>query len=145
MLTVALPIGVTLSLLLVEATGLSAGGIITPAYVAIILDDPRELARLALLSAATLLVVEVLARFLFLYGTRRFSVTVLVGMTLGSVALLLPYGAPARGPELAAFGFIVPGLIAHQIARQGLWPTLIAIGITAPAVRLLILVVEHFA
>ena len=53
MLTVALPIGVTLSLLLVEVTGLSAGGIITPAYVAIILDDPRELARLALLSFAS--------------------------------------------------------------------------------------------
>jgi len=151
MLTTTLPVGVAVSLLLFELTGLSAGGIISPAYVALVLDDPPALGLLAATTLLTWAFVQVLARTLFLYGSRRFSVTVLVGMTLGAGAHMLQpaigdaigLGLGPTATDWAIFGIVVPGLIAHQFARQGIVPTLLLIAIAAPIVRVIALVFLH--
>lgn len=137
MLILTLPIGIAVSLLLLELTGLSAGGIVTPAYVALVLDDPRALGLLAAVTALTWASVALLARWLFLFGSRRFSVTVLIGATLSTGAHVLLSGGVGQPDEVVLFGFVVPGLIAHQFARQGIVPSLAMIAIAAPIVRVL--------
>jgi len=139
MLSTTLPIGVAVSLLLVEITGLSAGGIITPAYVALVLDDPLALALLFAASFATWLLVKFLTRTLFLFGSRRFSVSVLIGVALSSAIYGVQSVLGQQGPEWAVFGFVIPGLIAHQFLRQGVLPTLALIAIAAPLVRSIVL------
>lgn len=143
MLTLALPIGVAVSLLLFEITGLSAGGIISPAYVALILGDPVALALLAGTTFLTWLIVMGLGRSLFLYGSRRFSVTILVGVTLstGAYALQSHFRLPEN--EWVVLGHIVPGLVAHQFARQGVFLTLVLVAIAAPLVRAAVLLIER--
>ena len=139
MLTAALIIGVVVSLLLTELTGLTPGGIIVPGYVALLIDRPAALLGFFLVAGASYAIVLILGSRLMLYGRRRFAVAVLVGLTLSVGAQMIP---PAFMPpylEWIGLGYIVPGLLAHQFDRQGVLPTLLTLAIAAPLVRLLLL------
>lgn len=138
MLTAALVIGVVVSRLLTEWIGLSPGGIIVPGYVALLLDRPAALLGFLIVAAASYGIVLALSTRLMLYGSRRFSVALLAGLTLSIGAqwatpfFNLPY------VEWVGLGYIVPGLLAHQFDRQGVLPTLLMLAVAAPLVRLLV-------
>ena len=138
MLTAALIIGVVVSLLLTELVGLSPGGIIVPGYVALLLDRPAALLGFLLVAATSYGIVLALSTRLMLYGSRRFAVALLTGLTLSAgaqwaVPLFVPY------VEWVGLGYIVPGLLAHQFDRQGVLPTLLMLAIAAPIVRLILI------
>ena len=141
MLTAALIIGVVVSLALTELIGLSPGGIIVPGYVALLLDRPAALLGFLLVAAASYGIVLAVSTRLMLYGSRRFTVAVLAGLTLSVGA---QWAAPLFVPsyvEWVGLGFIVPGLLAHQFDRQGVLPTLLMLAIAAPLTRLIVIVV----
>jgi poly-gamma-glutamate biosynthesis protein PgsC/CapC len=139
-LTAALIIGVVVSLLLTELVGLTPGGIIVPGYVALLLDRPAALLGFLLVALASFGIVLALGTRLMLYGSRRFTVAVLAGLTLSVGA---QWAVPIYMPgyvEWAGLGFIVPGLLAHQFDRQGVLPTLMMLAIAAPLVRVILIV-----
>jgi poly-gamma-glutamate biosynthesis protein PgsC/CapC len=137
MLSTTLVIGVVVSLLLTEVAGVVAGGIIVPGYVALVLDRPAALLGFLIIGLASYSVIRLLRTRLLLFGSRRFAVAVLTGLSLSVVAqrvsdTLIP------GPiEWAGLGLIVPGLLAHQFDRQGILKTLAALAVAAPLTRLL--------
>jgi len=140
-LTASLVIGVVVSLLLTELVGLTAGGIVVPGYIALLLDRPLALAGFLVVALIAYGCVRLLGRLLMLFGTRRFAVSVLVGMTL---SLGVQWAWPLFNPpyvEWVGLGYIVPGLLAHQFDRQGIWPTLAMLAIAAPIVRLIVMLV----
>ncbi len=148
MLTAALIVGVVVSLLLTELVGLSAGGIIVPGYVALLFDRPAALLGFLIVAGASYTIVLGLGTRIMLFGTRRFTVAVLVGLTLSVGAqwasraagpLNLDFFAPVH-VEWVGLGYIVPGLLAHQFDRQGVVPTLVMLAIAAAIVRLILLV-----
>jgi poly-gamma-glutamate biosynthesis protein PgsC/CapC len=142
-LTAALIIGIVVSLVLSEVVGLTAGGIIVPGYVALLLDRPTALVGFLLVAVASYGVVRALGVVLMLYGTRRFAVAVLAGVALSvgmqwvSPRFVSPY------VEWVGLGLIVPGLLANQFDRQGVLPTLLMLAIAAPLVRLALLLVAR--
>jgi poly-gamma-glutamate biosynthesis protein PgsC/CapC len=139
-LTAALIIGVAVSLLLTELTGLTPGGIVVPGYVALLLDRPAALLGFLLVALASYGIVLALGTRVMLYGRRRFALAVLAGLTLSTAA---QWASPMLAPnyvEWAGLGFIVPGLLAHQFDRQGVLTTLLMLAIAAPLVRLLVIV-----
>ena len=138
MLTAALTIGIVVSLALTEVIGLSAGGIIVPGYVALLLDRPTALLGFLLVATATYGMVRALGTVLMLYGSRRFAVAVLAGLTLSVGAQWASLSAPLY-VEWVGLGLIVPGLLAHQFDRQGVLPTLAMLAIAAPLVRLILI------
>jgi gamma-polyglutamate biosynthesis protein CapC len=140
MLTAALVIGAAVSLLLTELVGLSAGGIVSPGYIALLLDQPVALGAVMAIALAVFVIVRFLATHLILFGSRRFAVTVMAGVTIhaGLEAIWPAVLATALG--WAGLGHIVPGLIAHQFDRQGILPTLTVLAIAAPLVRVALLV-----
>jgi poly-gamma-glutamate biosynthesis protein PgsC/CapC len=138
-LTAALIIGVVVSLLLTELTGLTPGGIIVPGYVALLLDRPAALLGFLLVAGASYAIVLALGNWLMLYGRRRFAVAVLVGLTLSVGAQMVPSAFVLPYLEWVGLGYIVPGLLAHQFDRQGLLPTLLMLAIAAPLVRIVLL------
>jgi poly-gamma-glutamate biosynthesis protein PgsC/CapC len=139
-LTAALAIGIVVSLALTEVTGLSAGGIIVPGYVALLLDRPAALAGFLLVAATSYGIVRALGMVLMLYGQRRFAVAVLIGLTLSVGGQWASLSAPIY-VEWAVLGLVVPGLLAHQFDRQGVLPTLAMLAIAAPLVRLILILV----
>ena len=124
-------IGLTVSTLFVELTGLYPGGIIVPSYVALFVDQPLRIVGTLMAALLAWACYRLLARTFILFGRRRFLLLVLLG---GIWALIgyryLPIVWPQTA-ELRAIGWVIPGLIANTFERQGLVLTIPALGIAS--------------
>ncbi|PYZ92019.1 poly-gamma-glutamate biosynthesis protein PgsC [Salipaludibacillus keqinensis] len=127
-LYIAIVIGVLLSLLYAEKTGIVPAGLVVPGYLALVFDQVMFVVVVAMLSLLTFLIVtQVIGRITVLYGRRKFAAMLTVGVLL-KMAFDFGYGLPMVGPpfetmELRGIGVIVPGLIANSIQKQGVLPT----------------------
>jgi poly-gamma-glutamate biosynthesis protein PgsC/CapC len=137
MLTVTLVIGVLVGLLLAEVTGITAGAIIAPGYIALLLDQPKALLGVLAAVIGTHVIVSMLAPWLSLYGTRRLTVSILVGLVLATGIGYLRSELVSETLIWAGLGYIVPGLIAHQWYRQGFLSTFLTLAIAATITRTL--------
>ncbi len=117
-------VGLVLALLWAEVTDITPGGLIVPGYLALYADRPARL--LATLAAAlvTLVVYRIASRHLVLFGRRRFVLMVLAGALIAQGWSLLLPRLLASPLELRVIGWVIPGLLASNLARQKLWPTL---------------------
>ncbi len=127
MLIEAIAIGLAYGFFFFEWTGLVAGGLIAPGYFALAFDQPWAITLCLLTALAAMILVRAISFFTILYGRRRFIVSVLVAF-----ALQWSVGAVVMGTELAqgrveVVGYIIPGLVAHEMDRQGIGLTLLAL------------------
>lgn len=118
---IALIIGLCISLLIEEFTGISAGGMIVPGYLALVCDDiPQVLLIFAISIVVYLIVNFVLPHFIILFGRRKFVATLIVGVAIKlALELLFPVLVPFSGVTFRGIGIIVPSLIAGTYAKQG--------------------------
>jgi poly-gamma-glutamate biosynthesis protein PgsC/CapC len=127
----ALAIGLIVSILVYERWRVTGGAAVVAAYLALFVERPGYLLTTVVISVATYYIVErFIARRMFLYGRRRLVVMVLVGMTLQLLTGLVAFLVSGQAPWLAGLygiGFVLPGLIAQDIERQGLKPTLLTV------------------
>ncbi len=123
-LYVSLVVGVALSLLYAERTGVIPAGLVVPGYLALIFDQVVFVAAVFLLSFLTFLLVERgVSRYVILFGRRRFVAMLSVGVMLKLVFDALYPTLPFEVYEFRGIGVIVPGLIANAIYRQGVLHT----------------------
>jgi poly-gamma-glutamate biosynthesis protein PgsC/CapC len=80
-----------------------------------------------------------LSNYIILYGRRRFLAMILVGFILKWLIEGLIIKIPISGIELQSIGYIIPGLIANEMRRQGILPTLYSLAIVSVIVRLMLL------
>jgi len=127
-LYIALVLGVVLSLLFTERTGIIPAGLVVPGYLALIFDQPIFIVVILFVSFLTYLIVHFgISRVTILYGRRKFAAMLIVGITL---KMILDFFYPVMPFEILEFrgiGVIVPGLIANTMEKQG---TVITIGST---------------
>lgn len=120
-LYIALIIGVILSLIFAEKTGIVPAGMIVPGYLALIFDEPKFILVVIVISLLTYLIVTYgVAKITILYGRRKFVAMLSVGIIL---KLIFDYFYPVMPFEIYEFrgiGIIVPGLIANSIQKQGM-------------------------
>ena len=131
----ALGIGLLISLLCYAVTNLSPGGMITPGWLALSLfEDPWKIAMIIALTALTYGGTRLLQRHVILYGKRQFAAVMLLAVLLSAGQfLVLALGDPLAYTSQQVIGFIIPGLIAYQLLRQPVRPTLISTGIAGLA------------
>jgi len=140
-------LGLVVSLVFSEILGLAAGGLVVPGYIALYLDQPLRVAATIVASLVTYGTVKVLGQFILLYGRRTMVFCVLAGFLFGYLTryLLVFNAAYEIGVDTAvlqSIGYIIPGLIAYWMMRQGIAETLCTMIIAAFIVRLA-LVVAH--
>ena len=87
----------------------------------------------------TYLVVIQLSNYVILYGRRRFLAMVLVSFLLKWLIEEIIIKMPISGIELRSIGYIIPGLIANEMRRQGIFPTIYSLAIVSILVRLILL------
>jgi poly-gamma-glutamate biosynthesis protein PgsC/CapC len=129
--TVAIGLGLVVSLLFTEAFGFAAGGMIVPGYLALQFHRPLDVGLTLLTSAAALLVVVGVSQVANIRGRCRASLLMLLGAALAYSGrqLLLCDDCLSATPRTAqatvidAIGYLVPGLIALWFDRQGLIET----------------------
>lgn len=131
-----LVLGVVVSLLMTELTGVSPGGVIVPGYIALYFASPLRLSATLLDAGLALLAVHALSRGVVLFGRRRYAAFLLTGfLARFLVERIVPSLAP-EAPILAAVGWLIPGILAADAYRQGVWKTLAALAAAALLVRL---------
>ncbi len=133
----AIGIGLVMSLLFTEAVGFAAGGFVVPGYIALYLDKPMQVGATIAAALVTYLAVKLAGKLFLLYGRRTLVLAVLVGFLFGGLASRIPLlGLSALSGGVAAIGYIIPGLLAYWMTRQGILQTLAAMGVAAVVVRL---------
>jgi poly-gamma-glutamate biosynthesis protein PgsC/CapC len=133
----AIGLGLVVSLVFSEAIGLAAGGMVVPGYIALYLDQPLRIVGTVIAAFATFLTLRFLGRFMILFGRRCLVLAVVLGFGYGALTRYLLVSMPA--PELAqlvAVGYIVPGLLAYWMNRQGVLATICVMLMAAVPVRL---------
>jgi poly-gamma-glutamate biosynthesis protein PgsC/CapC len=128
---VALVVGVVISMLFYERVQLTTGGAIVPAYLALYLPAPLFVVTTLLAAYLTYVLVSlVLARRKILYGRRKFEIEVLVGLAFVVVLSAVGSRLGLLDPlllGLSGIGFLVPGVLAHDMFRQKPTKTVVAV------------------
>lgn len=141
MLQESISLSLILGFLASELLGISAGGLVSPGYLAFFLDQPLRLASTLVLAGTIYLLVRLMQRFMIVYGKRRFMATMLLSL-IGTWAFELTFFAThAVNQDLRTIGYVIPGLIANDMLKQGVLKTVIATLLCAIAVRLILMAV----
>lgn len=148
---VSIGVGLAVSLMFSEVFGLAAGGMVVPGYFALYLGKPIDVLLTLACALATFLVVRLLSTFVIIYGKRRTVMMILIGFLLNSVFSLLPVEDALikagytpdleNGSAMEVIGYIIPGLVAIWIDRQGLVETLSALTAASIVVRLILILI----
>lgn len=139
MITQAMGLGLVISFFFTEVVGLSAGGLIVPGYLAIYWDNPLRILATLVVALVSYVIVRVISNFTILYSRRRFLATILVGFLAGWLLDLVLLRSPAGYQDVRAIGFIIPGLIANDMIKQGVINTMLSVAVVTAVVRLIIL------
>ncbi len=121
--------GIVISLFLYERRHLTTGSLVVPGYVAVFLVQPLVIVATALNALVTYwLVNRILARRVLLYGRTKYSVLALISIAIQATMLKLspsgPYLWESDVPLFVGAGYVIPALVAHDMARQGVAKTL---------------------
>jgi gamma-polyglutamate biosynthesis protein CapC len=139
----AIGLGLAISLIFSETLGLAAGGMVVPGYVALLVHEPLRLLGTILVSLVTLGSLKLVSRYTLVYGRRRIVLSVLLGFVFGALSRdLLVFQFHGTHYELQTIGYIIPGLIANWMERQGVLQTLCVMVTTAVLVRLLLMLLN---
>lgn len=141
LLTASIGMGLAVSLLFTELFGLAAGGMVVPGYIALYLHKPLSIAVTLGTGAVTFGVVHMMKSVILLYGRRMTVAMILVGYALGAGVREVTGGVfAAAGVEFEVIGFIIPGLVAIWMNRQGVVETVTAILTVSALVRLALMI-----
>ncbi len=139
LLTLSVGIGLAISLLFSEFFSVAAGGMIVPGYLALSLTRPLDVALTIFAGVATFTVVRAISSFTIVYGRRRTVLMILFGYLIGMLLrVAIDNYTPTGSEELHIIGYIIPGLIAIWLDRQGVVETLSALITASVVVRLLL-------
>jgi len=106
-------ISIIIGMIFYYRTGITTGGIISPGLLAIKYFSWQLFAIAIAYSMIILLVLEVLVRVFGVYGRQRTCFALLLAAFLGIIS----------SSSLPWIGWIVPGLMAADMQRQGILPT----------------------
>lgn len=131
-------IGIIIGFLFYEFIGLSPGGIVVPGYIALFIDQPFRILVTIGIAILTYFIVLFLSNYLILYGKRRFLSMILISFLVKWIVETFILKFPIVNIEIQSIGYIIPGLLANEMKRQGILPTLLSMAIVAIFVRLIL-------
>ncbi len=142
LISLSIGIGLVVSLFFSEMLGLTAGGMVVPGYVALYLDRPIIIVLTLAVSYITYFIVHSMSAVMIIYGRRRTVLMILVGYAMGF--LIRSAGSvelPMVTVDLTFIGYIIPGLIAIWIDRQGLIESFSALIVASVIVRMILILI----
>ena len=135
MINASITLGIILSFVVSEAAGLLSGGLISPGYLALYMDQPVRVAATLAVGGLTYLLVTVLSNYVVLFGRRRFMANVLGGLLVGWIVSRAVMWMPQLGQDFRA---VVHSARPHR-QRQlqaGLLQDALSVVVVAGIVRL---------
>jgi poly-gamma-glutamate biosynthesis protein PgsC/CapC len=132
-----------MSFFLGETIGLAAGGIVVPGYIAMTLHEPVRVISTLAIALAVYLSVRLLSNWMLLYGRRQLILGVLLGYIIGYVTRVMPpLQLGQMRLDVTTIGFVIPGLIAYWMSRQGVVETVSTLLVAGVLARLIITIIS---
>ncbi len=122
-------IGLICGFIFYEVVGISPGGVVAPAYLALFIFQPGKILITLVLSIIIFYIIKFLSSHLILFGRRKLLLALILGFLLKLAIDYFIQPMPSFGLDLQSIGYIIPGLIAHEMSRQKIIPTLLSLGI----------------
>lgn len=120
-------LGLIITLIYIGLTGYYPGGIVVPSYLVLFMDQPQRIAGTWIAAILTVFCYKGLSRFIILFGKRRLIMMILLGGLWTYIATaFIPFLLPVS-MEFRVIGWVIPGLIANQFERQGIWITTVSL------------------
>lgn len=142
MIIEALLIGIIVGFIFYEVTGISPGGVIAPGYIALYLHQPKKILVTLCIAAVVWGCLELCSRYLIVYGRRKLLLALLLSFCF-KLALEQWIQPIQQFPfDIQSIGYIIPGLIANEIARQKFLPTILSLGIVSVMAYCVLLLVS---
>ena len=141
MYDIAISLSVLLSFGLYEAFGLLSGGMVSAGYLCLFLEQPLRIVTTLLLAVIVYLLTRLVSRFVILYGRRRFMLTIVLSLIFAWVIEQFLLGIALIPQDIRIIGHVVPGLIANDMYKQGVWRTMFGVLLVAAFARLLLMLV----
>ena len=135
-------IGLVIGFIYYELTGVSPGGVIAPAYFALFVHEPNKILVTVAIALVVWGAVSLMARHLILYGRRRLLVCLILGFCIKVLIETQIQTLPLFHIDLQSIGYIIPGLIASEMERQRIIPTIASLGIVTALTYFVILLIR---
>jgi poly-gamma-glutamate biosynthesis protein PgsC/CapC len=132
-----------MSFFMSETIGLAAGGIVVPGYIAMTLHQPFRVVGTIAIALVVYLIIRVLSNWMLLFGRRQLVLGVLLGYLIGFVTKVMPpIHLGQTSLDISTIGFVIPGLIAYWMGRQGVVQTISTLLVAGVLARLIITVIS---
>ena len=128
-------IGIAISLIFSDITGIIPCGIIVPSYIALNLNNPKKLVYSFLIILLTIVVIKSLSKVCIIYGRRRFALMILTSYIINLIIIKL--NIIQNNPGL--IGVIIPGIIANQLEKQGFIVSILSLIFVVITISLIIM------
>lgn len=138
MLQQAIGLSIIMGFLSTELLGLFTGGLISAGYLAFYVEQPYRILATLALSLVVYAATQLVSRVVILYGRRRFMLTVILGILLGWLYESQAYYLSGISQDLRVIGYIIPGLLANDMCKQGIWRTVLMVLVCALLIRLIL-------
>jgi poly-gamma-glutamate biosynthesis protein PgsC/CapC len=143
MITISVGLSLLVSFIFSEFTSLLTGGLISGGYLAIYVNEPGRIVMTLVAAIVTYFIVKLLSNFIILFGRRRFILSILIGFIFGWLVSLI-YTSTLNFSldlDLRVIGFIIPGLIANDMYKQGIFKTIICLSIVTLLVKFFLILI----
>lgn len=137
MLQQAIGLSIILGFLSTELLGIFTGGLISAGYLAFYIEQPYRILSTVGLSLVVYGITLLVGKLVILYGRRRFMLTVIAGILLGWLYESMSYYFSGISQDLRIIGYIIPGLLANDMCKQGIWRTILMVLVCALLIRLI--------
>ena len=138
MLRTAVVLSVLLGFIGSEFLGILSGGLVSAGYISFYINQPARVASTLLMAVAICLIVRALGHVIILFGRRRFILTMLVSILLTQILESILIVTSSVDIDMRIIGYIIPGLIANDMEKQGIFKTLLMICACAAVIWLVL-------
>jgi gamma-polyglutamate biosynthesis protein CapC len=142
MIVESLFIGLVLGILFYEITDISPGGVIAPGYFALFIHQLDKIFVTLIISVIIFYIIKLFSGWFIIYGRRRLLLSILLGFCIKLIIEFWIQPLPAITIDLQSIGYIIPGLIANEMVRQKVIPTISGLGTVSISVYLLLQIVR---
>ncbi len=137
-------IGLILGIIYYELVGISPGGVVAPAYFSLYIFYPHYILLTICIAIIVFFIINFLSSVTILFGKRRLLIAIITGFCIKYLLESLILNLNYPNYDIHFIGYIIPGLIANEIQKQKLIPTLLSIGIVTILIFLVRILLENF-
>lgn len=130
------------SFLAYEAFGYYSGGVITAGYFAMFIFQPARIAFSIVIAVLIYLTAKLIERYTIFFGRRRFYFMIVLSAIISWVINKYLMSVFSFSFDIRIIGHIIPGLIANDMYKQGIYKTIAVLLILSIVVYLCIIVIS---